>query len=177
MDGQRRSRLIHYEQLGAARDRLEDLDHLPLGEGQIAHTRGRIEREGVPLDQSLGIANHFSGVDAQAEGERLAKDEQVFGNRAVRQDTQFLEDHCDAAVDPLAKRQGGDVLSGEQNAAFVRSIGSHEDLHERRFARTILAEQRVRFTGHDLERNIGQNTVRAKRLADALHRYDRVPGR
>ena len=47
---QRRGRLIHDQDVGIVRDGLGDLDHLPVGDREVAHFRFRIERNVEPLE-------------------------------------------------------------------------------------------------------------------------------
>jgi hypothetical protein len=101
---QRRSWLVHDEEFGAARKRLQDLHHLALRETEIADTRRGAQAKAVAIDERLGVGDHAFRVDAPPECARLAQDEEVLRHRAVRQDAQLLENHRDAAVKPLAQR-------------------------------------------------------------------------
>ena len=57
--GQRRRRLVHDENVGIVGDRLGDLDHLPVGDREVAHLRFRIDRDVEPLEQRLGPPAHL----------------------------------------------------------------------------------------------------------------------
>ena len=118
-----------------------------------------------------GVGDHALRVDAPPEGARLAQDEEILRHRAVWQDAQLLEDHRDAAVEPLAQRQRRNVLAIEDDAAAIRRVDPDEHLHQGRFAGAVLAEQRVRFARVDDEIDVDQDLIFAKRLLDALHRY------
>ena len=70
--GQRRGRLVHDENVGIVGDRLGDLDHLPVGDRQVAHFRFRIERNVEPLEQRLRPAAHLVVTD-EAEARSAAR--------------------------------------------------------------------------------------------------------
>lgn len=96
--------LVHDEELGAARERLQDLDHLALRETEIADTRRGAQAKAVAIDERLGVGDHASRVDTPPESVRLAQDKEVLRHRSVWEDAQLLEDHRDAAIKPLAQR-------------------------------------------------------------------------
>jgi hypothetical protein len=138
---------------------------------EIADARRGAQAKAVAVDERLGFGDHALRIDAPAEGARLAQDEEVLRHRAVRQDAQLLEDHRDAAIEPLAQRQRRDVLAIEDDTAAIRRVDPDEDLHQGRFAGAVLTEQGVCFARVDDEIDVDQNLIFAKRLPDPLHRY------
>jgi hypothetical protein len=77
--GQRGGRLVHDENVGIVADRLGDLDHLPVGDGEIAHFGLRIERNVEPLEQRLGpfahlvVAHESEAAQAARGGSRCSR--------------------------------------------------------------------------------------------------------
>ena len=53
---QRRGRLVHDEHPGVEAQRLGDLDHLLLGDREVADQVGRIERQSEPVEQLAACA-------------------------------------------------------------------------------------------------------------------------
>jgi hypothetical protein len=54
-----------------------------------------------------------------------------------------LVDHPDAALDRVVRRRDPHGLAVQEDLALVRVVEPVEDVHQRRLASSVLAEQRV----------------------------------
>ena len=78
---------------------------------------------------------------------RLAAEEDVLGDGAVRQEVELLVDDRDAGL--LAPRRvvERDLLAVDPDRALVGRVHAGEDLHQRRLAGAVLAHDRVDLAG------------------------------
>ncbi len=70
--GQRRGRLVHDQDVGFVGHRLGDLDHLPVGDRQVAHLDLGIDLDVEPLEQLRGLAAQLAMID-EAEARSSAR--------------------------------------------------------------------------------------------------------
>ena len=82
----------------------------------------------------------------------------------------------DAQSRRLARVEPLDRLPLEDHRAGVGLDGAGRDVHERRLARAVLAEQGVHLAGQDLERDVGQGGHAGVALGDAGHGQRRDDG-
>ncbi len=161
--------LVHDEDARGIGERPRDLDHLLLCETQRPHRRVRIDGDAQRLEDSRGATPHRRPVDDPGPARRRLAEENVLRNREVRHEAQLLID----GADPEPSRGGWignvDSLPVEQNLAGVPPHGAAEDLHQRRLARAIFAEQDVHLTGTHLERGVAQCLDSRIAFADASH--------
>ena len=140
---QRRRRLVHDQNVGIVGHRLGDLDHLPVGDGEIAHLCFRVDRDVESFEQRLGALAHLV-VTNEAEGvERLAPNPDILGHRHEAHQVELLMDHGDAILKRIERRMELDFLALEFERAGIGRVDSGDDLHQRRFAGAVLAHQRV----------------------------------
>ena len=90
-------------------------------------------------------------IDEDGIGHRLGAEDHVVRNRQDRHEHEVLVDHADAALDRV--RRTGDLngLTVQQDLPLVGFGKAVEDVHERRLARAVLAEQRVDLAGTHIE--------------------------
>ena len=166
--GERRGRLVHDEDVGVVGHRLGDLDHLPVGDGEVAHFRLGVDGDVEPVEQRLGAAAHLVVVD-EAEGvQRLAADPDVFGHRHEGHQVEFLMDHRDAVLQRVERRRQLDFLALQLEGAGVGRVDAGDDLHQRRLAGAVLAHQRVNVAALQPERDVVERQHAGKGLADVL---------
>ena len=166
--GQRRSRLVHDQDVGVVGDRLGDLDHLPVGDAEIAHFGVGIDMDIEAGEQRLGAAPHLV-VSNQTEGvERLAADPDVFRHRHEVHQVEFLMDHRDAVAQRVERRTQADVLALEAEGAGVWRIDAGDDLHQRRLAGAVLAHQRMDVAALEAERHVVERQNAGERFAHVL---------
>src|SRR6218665_53768 len=70
-------------------------------------------------------------------------DPDVLGHRDIGHQVQFLMDHRDAMAEGRARAGQRHRLAAQQDLALVRRVDAGNDLHQRRLASPVLAEQRM----------------------------------
>ena len=153
-------------------DRLGDLDHLLLGDGQLAHHAGGIQTDAQIVEQRLRHARHLAVIDQAKRVLGFAPDPDVLGHRHRVHQVQFLMDHGDAGIQRIQRRADIELAPGETHLAPVGVIDAGDDLHQRGLARAVLAHQCVDRAGADLELNIIQRHDAGEFLADVIHLKD-----
>ena len=165
--GQRRGRLVHHDDLGVERQRLADLDHLLVGDGQAAGDPRRVERHAEALEDRGRLVLHRAPVDPAAPvqtTQRLAADEHVLRDGQVGEQRRLLVDHRDAGRPRGGRAVQRDLLAVDRQRPAVRLVHPGEDLHQGGLARAVLAEQRVHLAAAQLHRPVDQRAHRAERL-------------
>ena len=150
---------------------------LLLAEAQIADLRARVQRLVEALQQlrwPARAARDWSTMTPLAQA--LARHEHVVGDAEVGEEAELLVDDRDAAVDGVAGALEHHGLAVELECAGGRRLDPGEDLHERRLARAVLAEQRGDAAGDDLEVDAAQGVRGAEHLVDLPRAHDRGGG-
>ena len=108
---------------------------------------------------------------------RLVAEQDVLRHRQDRDEHEVLVDHADAAPDGVIRAVDLDGLAVEQDLALVRHGQAVEDVHERRLAGAVLAEQRVDLAGPHVERDAVVGDDAGIALRDPAHlEQRRSPG-
>ncbi len=151
---QRRGWLIHDQDVGIVRDGLGDLDHLPVGDREVAHFRFRIEGNVEALEQLPCAPSHLL-MAHEAEGvQRLAADPDVLSDGHVIHQVELLMDHGDAVLESIEGRRQLDLLPLQFEGAGIGRVDPGDDLHQRRLARAVLAHERMDVTALQPERHV-----------------------
>ena len=165
--GDGRGRLVHDQHARVERQRLDDLDRLPLGDAERLHRQAHVDLHAQAQQQLVRGRVHRRPVDAAA-APRLAADEDVLGDRQIGKHRRVLVDDGDAVAlrvgralnDDLARRRAGSwPLSGRMDAG--------EDLDQRALAGAVLAGERMHAPAVQAEIDVGQHLDRAEPLGDA----------
>ena len=156
--GQARRRLVQDQQARIVDEGLGDLDHLLLGDREVAHDRVRIQADAKPVKNRPGLCQHFGAIDEDAGGARLHSEKDVLRDRHVRGEVEFLEDDGDALVVGVAHAGQMQFLTLEDQLAaiLVRWMSAGNDLHEGRLAGAVLAHDGMHRAGLDFEGNVLQ---------------------
>ena len=88
----------------------------------------------------------------------------------------MLVHHPDPGLDRVAGGAEGDRLSVQQDLAGIRAVEPVEDVHQRRLAGAVLAEQRVHLAAPDVEVDVVVGDDARELLADPAHLEDEVVG-
>ncbi len=147
---QRRGRLVHDEDAGVHGERAGDLDDLLLAEPQVLDQRHRVD---VLLEfghQGAGLTGLLGVVDAGRRAQ-LPAHEDVVAHAEVGCEAQLLVDDRDAAVPRIGGRRERDGAAVELDEAGGRLDDAGQDLHQRRLAGAVLAEQRGDLAAPDVE--------------------------
>ena len=137
-------RLVEDEDLGAAVERLQDLDALLLADGDVGDERGGIDGEPVLLRQ---LAHALLGCRARRAARRRVparSPSTMFSATVIT--GMSMKCWCTMpmpALDRVLRRGEVDRLALHEDLALVRLVEPVEDVHQRRLAGAVLAEQRV----------------------------------
>ena len=166
--GERRRRLVHDQDVRVVGQRLGDLHHLLLGDGEPGHARRRVELQVELLEQLGGLAVERPVVQQDAAA-RLPPDEDVLGHGQVAHEVQLLVDDADAEVLGGARRGDLHLAALDPDRAGVPLVDPGEDLHQRGLARAVLAHQRVDLAGAQLEARVLERLDAREALGDVGH--------
>src|SRR4030095_12600897 len=108
----------------------------------------------------------------RADPPRLAPDEDVFGDRQVRREAQFLMHEADAERLGLRRVLRIDLPPVEDYLAAVLPRDSGEDLHQRGFARAVFADQRMNLAAPRREVHPGERPRAGEGLRYPSHFKD-----
>ena len=140
---QNRRRLVEDEDVGSAVERLQDLDALLLADRDVVHERARVDGQ---AEAAGDVAHALLGrrvVEQDAVVRRLGREHDVLGDRHHRDQHEVLVHHADPVLDRRARRAELGLLAVDQDLALVRVVEAVEDVHQRRLAGAVLAEERV----------------------------------
>jgi len=163
--GERRGRLIHDEQLRLVRQCAGDLDHLAARDRELADLRPRVEIERKAREQCPRPAVQLTVTDDPERVDGLTSDPDVLRDAHGRHQVQFLMDHGDAMLERLARRAQLQRAAREQQLTGIRGDDPRDDVHERRLARAVFADQPVHRTPGDAQGNIIERHHTWKALA------------
>lgn len=82
---------------------------------------------------------------------------------------EVLMHHADAKLDRLARRFDADLLPVQKDLALSGLVEADEDIHERRFPRAVLSEERMYLALGDGEIDVLIGVKVAEPFADVLH--------
>ena len=105
--------------------------------------RARIEIELEHVQPAARLGVDGGVVDAAAPAAAEPLEQNVLADREARDEVALLMHHADAGGDRIARPGEADRRSVQPQLAFVRPMDAGDDLDQRRFARAVLAEQRV----------------------------------
>ena len=115
------------------------------------HPGARIDRE----PELIGELAHLGGgclvVEQNAPAGRLGGEDDVLGHGHHRDEHEVLVHHPDAVPDRVAGGGERDRLAVQEDLAFVCVVEAVDDVHQRRLAGPVLAEQGVHLTAPDVE--------------------------
>ena len=172
---ERGGRLVEDDQTGRVvgnREGSGDLDHLPLGDRQVADDLAGVDA--VTRKDPLELIRDEVGSrlpPAPAADSRM-HDAGVLGNRQVRAERQLLEDAADTmtvrCTDVVAI---GEIAAGDLDSAAIGPKGAREDAHQRRLAGAVMADETQALAGTNVEIDAGQSLDGAEALLDTVQAY------
>ena len=86
-------------------------------------------------------------------------------------------DHADAEVLCGSRRRDVDLLAADPNGAGVAPVDPGKDLHQRRLAGAVLADEGVDLAGPQVEPRAVERVDTRERLADPLHLDEHIARR
>ena len=120
----RGGRLVHDDQLRVARERAEDLDLLLLGGAQPAGGQRRRAGRSRPTRRARSYASVELPVPEERRPPRLDAEEDVLGDRQLRDDGRLLRDRGHLVLERLARRAERDLLPVQQHRARRRGASA-----------------------------------------------------
>ena len=162
--GQHGGGFVHDQHAGVARQRLRDLHHLPVGYRQISDARVGSDMAFQLVEQVLRASAHRLVVQEQPAD--LPPEIDVLGHRQILGEVEFLMDDDDAKRLGLGTRTIWRGFTVKKDTARCRFKEPAEDLHDRRLACAVLADQGVDLTARKRKIHAMQHLDRAKALVD-----------
>ncbi len=140
--GERGGRLVHDDDLGVHGKGARDGDQMLARDGEIAEARRRIEVDLELVEDRLGARVHRLPVEQpEAAGERMAE-EDVLGDGELVEEHRLLVGRRDAAHEGDLGVADLDGRAVHQDLAGIGRVDAGEDLHQRRLAGAVLADER-----------------------------------
>ena len=172
---ERGGRLVHDQQPRARRERLRDLEQLPVGDAEPAHRRVRAEVDAELVEDARRLARASrpsrpcaSALRGCAPGEDVLGDASGPGRPSAPGTWRRCPSRCAACGSPI--RCGSPSIS---DLALVGLDDAGEDLDERRLARAVLADERVHGRRLDREADVRERLDAAVALRDAAQLDER----
>jgi hypothetical protein len=139
--GQHRRRLVEDEDARVPVERLEDFHPLPFPHRERGHPRLGLHRQAEFLRQRHEPRAPLRPAASHAQ-ERLGAQHHVVQHRQVARQREMLVHHADARLDRRAGTARRKLLPEDLHAALVGGVMAEEDVHQRRLARPVLAQER-----------------------------------
>ena len=158
-------RLVEDQQIGAAVERLEDLDALALAHAEVLHARVRVDFEVVFAPEPLELGPR--SAEARAEPEAAFDTEHdVFQNGERFHQHEVLVHHADPRRERFLRATDGGRRAAHEDLAAVGTVVAVEDPHQRRLAGAVLAYDAVDRAGPNRQRDIPVRVDLAEPLVD-----------
>ena len=135
--------LVEDEDVRLAIERLQDLDALLLAHSDVLDPRGRVDGEPVAVRDLLHAPLGLVDVEHDPAAGRLLGEDDVLRDRHHRDEHEVLVHHSHAGPDRRARRAEPNGRPLDDDLALVGVVQAVEDVHQRRLAGAVLAEQRM----------------------------------
>ena len=169
---ERTGRLVHDDDAGVLRQRLGDLHHLHLPGSQTGDGRAAGKSDPDPPHQVRRAVVFIAPRDQKcktAPRPLLISKKDIPGNVEIWSEHQFLMNQRNALPFGFRNAVQNNRLTPDRNLPRIRLIGPAQNLHERAFARPILAHQREHFPLMQGNPHVLQRNDARKALGDAVH--------
>src|SRR5208283_1462498 len=122
---------------------LDDLDPLLDADGQVLHDRVRVDGEPVAARELEHVLAGLPAIEQSEHRRALHTQHDVLGDGEDRHQHEVLVDHAYPGGQGVAGVVESDDLAVDENLAHVGLQEPVEDVHQRRLAGSVLAEQGV----------------------------------
>ena len=163
VEGEGGGGLIQDEQPGVAQDAPEDLHQLLLGDGQAAGLPAQIQ---VPANVRHGVRQLL----VQLRLAPVKADGDILLHVHVGEEKRLLGHHINAPGQGVGGPVQGHRLAVHGKPAAVMAVDAHDDLHQRRLACAVAADQGQHLAGHHVQVDALEHGVQAEGLIDTPHR-------
>ena len=134
------------------------------------HPRLRVDVLAQAPQQRAGLRVQRRVVHPAARAGRVdLRHEDVLGHRGIRAQRDFLVDQPDAQPHRVGRPLHVDRVAAQEDRAFVRRMDAVDDLHQRRLARPVLADECDDLAAVDGEVDVGQRDHGRKAFGDSRH--------
>ena len=118
--------------------------------------RGSSLRWSRSMSSAVSSTWRLSSTVKREAAARLAAHVDVLGDGEVRGQDELLVDHADAQVAAGSRVRDVHLLALEPDGAGILAVDAGQDLHERRLAGAVLADERMHLPGAQLELGVHQ---------------------
>ena len=150
-------RLVEDQDVGAAVERLQDLHPLLLADGDVLDLRGRVDREPERAARARAPAASRRRSRAGRRRSSARSASTMFSATVITGIS--MKCWCTMPI-PASIASFGERIATAcplmQDLALVRPVEAVEDVHQRRLARPVLAEQRVHLAASQVEVDRGR---------------------
>src|SRR5690606_15676721 len=148
-------------------ERFQDFDALLLADRQIAHEG--VWRDVVEPEALRGFVYDLFHLAALQQGTSLIPQHDVFGHRERWHEREMLGYVTDSMRDGAGGRTEANGPVVDQDRTGIWLVKPVEDLHQRCFAGSVFAQQRVDFVRLHGQINLIVRQQRAEAFGNALH--------
>ena len=179
--GERAGRLIEDEEARAEAERLDQLHALLLADGELPDVRVGIDRKAVVLGDGDDASAHGGQIELRGAPDPRAKalvlslclhlgqaQRDVLRHGEVGHEHVLLVYHADAAGERVAGGAEDDLPVVDEDFALVRRVQAHQDVHQGRLARAVLADERQHLALAHGERDVAAREDAGEALGDVL---------
>ena len=163
-------RFVENENPGAAIKRFQNLHALCFTNTEIGNARRRVDLESTPRTQCAHIGNTTRHVDREPLRRLLPKDD-IFGDGERVHQHEVLVHHTNAGGNGIGCLPAGDIATVHFNSAAIGRVETAQHAHQRAFARTILANERVDLALRHIECRVAIGDHGTKRLRHIAHTH------
>ena len=162
-----RGGLVEDEDPGAAVEHLEDLDALALADAEVGDQPVGLDAEAVRRGELGDAPPGGPAVEHHAARARLAAEHDVLEHREVVGEHEVLVHHADAGGDGVAGAAEAHLPAVDADRALVGPLHPVEDLHQRRLAGAVLADEGVDGAGAHAQVDVAVGDHAREALGDA----------
>jgi hypothetical protein len=161
---QHRGRLVENEDLGATVKHLDDLDALLQPDREILDDR--VRRHGEPVIGGETGERLARPRGAAEKAVALGAEQQVLDHREAVDEHEMLMHHADAMGNRIGRATQVDDAARNADLALIGPKMAVEDVHQRRLAGAVLADQPADAAARDYEIDVAVRGGRAEAFAD-----------
>ena len=173
--GERRGRLVHDHHIGIDRHGARHPDQVLVGDAEVLQPMVGVDMRGAHVVEHLaGLAAHLAPVDGLEAGARGVSQKDVLGHRQFVEQHRLLVNGGDAGAEGGVSGAEMDRHALDGDLALVRLVDAGQDLHQRRLAGAVLADQRGDLAGIERQRHVMQGPDTGEALADPLEGQQRL---
>ena len=140
--GERGGGLVQDEEAGAEAERLDQFDALLLADGELPDVGVGLHREAVALGHFADAPAGALDIQAQGLPQVLGTQGHVFRHGHVRHEHEMLVHHADSRGIGVVRGAEPHRRAVDEQAAFVRLVQAHQDVHQGGLARAVFAHER-----------------------------------